>query len=618
MEDLGPGTNTLTLKPATLTSSFSLTLPDGTGNSNQVLSTDGLGNLFWNTGISGPLSSTDNSIVRWDGTSGKVIQDSIPQITDTGDITNVGGYFGASMVLTGTANAVQHTTTGTAVMNGDDITGISLLELGTAKTIFISKESDLPASVGGFHPLVPNTSYVITNQINMVDGIEFKENTSISGYHSSKLIFQNTVTAFKALDENVQISNLVIEGGGDNATGLCDFRNINYSGIPPFYDRTKRCEIVNVEFINFFNLGIIDGFAINNISNCIISGSSILQNPLNGFIMTNSLSMEFNDNKLLLFQGFSSPSSGSLLKLGSNTTYNVLGENIGFRSVVINSNIMNPRDLETGIEIETGFTTENGIISGNTFVREGGTGPFINYQNQANFDNYNPTEVKNLTIESNNGILESNPVCKIDFLGNTQATPITLINVYSDLNPPTSTIQSINLNTHIGVNLTVTITVPFTIDEIITGSTSGSQARIVDVVSPTEYYIVDSTGSFSDTENLTGDKGGSGSITSGVNGINLKIKYLDPNPRKLFFTFSSQLSQVTTINVGWEVAFLFNGVNNDCSGTIEVIRFNRPGTLNVVCIQKLSFGDTVSIQIRNLDSIIDCLVRRGTFIVGSY
>lgn len=35
--------------PPTLSSSFILTLPDGTGNPNQVLSTDGTGNLFWKT-----------------------------------------------------------------------------------------------------------------------------------------------------------------------------------------------------------------------------------------------------------------------------------------------------------------------------------------------------------------------------------------------------------------------------------------------------------------------------------------------------------------------------------------------------------------------------------------
>jgi len=36
--------------------------------------------------VAGPTSSTDNAIARMDGTSGKVIQDGVPQVSDTGDI----------------------------------------------------------------------------------------------------------------------------------------------------------------------------------------------------------------------------------------------------------------------------------------------------------------------------------------------------------------------------------------------------------------------------------------------------------------------------------------------------------------------------------------------------
>ena len=552
----------------------------------------------------------------FNGLTGKNIKNSIPQISDSGNIINVGGYFGASMILTGTANAVQHTTTGTAIMNGDDLKGIELLELGTSKTIFISKESDLPTSIGGFHILVDNTNYIITNQISMTDGIQFGNNTSLHGAgFSSKLIFPSSITAFKALNVDVYMSNLEIEGGGDNIVGLCDFENIDYSSGPPFWGRLHRCELLNVNFYNFYNLGKIDGFLTTDIINCLISGIVGSQIPNRGFIISNCLSLEFNGNKVALFRGVSNPATSSLLTIANNNTYNTSGSNIGFNIVNINNNLINTNGQKIGINFESLSTTEIGTISGNTFLNSG-TGALINYTDQSNFNNYNPNEIKNYMVNSNNGVVDSSAVAKIDFNNNTQITTIPSSNTYVDILPPTSTIDAIELNTHIGIQLTMTNIVPFVLDEIITGSLSGSQARIVDVVSATEYYIIDTTGNFSDSELLTGSLGGSGSITSGVNGINLQIKYLNNNPRKLSLVLAAQLSQTGGTGIGWEVAFLYNGSLNDCTGTIEVQRFNRPGTLNTLCLQNFKKGDIVSWQIKNLDNSQNCLIRRASLIIG--
>lgn len=40
--------------------------------------------------VHGPVSSTDNALVRWDGTTGKLIQDSVVLIGDTGNVTGLG------------------------------------------------------------------------------------------------------------------------------------------------------------------------------------------------------------------------------------------------------------------------------------------------------------------------------------------------------------------------------------------------------------------------------------------------------------------------------------------------------------------------------------------------
>jgi len=318
--------------------------------SDTVLHNDGTGQLLWGrAGTLGPQTTTDNAIVRWDGTDGRNLKNSIPQITDTGNITNVGGYFGASMILTGTANAVQHTTTGTAIMNGDDLKGIGLLELGMAKTIFISKESDFPAAVGGFHQLVDDTNYIITNQITMTSGIQFGSNTSISGSgFSSSLTFVNIITGFKSVNQNVYISNITIESGGDNPVGLCDFSNIDYTSVPPFWGREKRCKILSVNFINFYNLGRIDGFATNEILNCLIGGTSVLQRPNKGFVCSNCLSLQFNNNKLVLFKGTSVTSTTSMLTIADNNTYDPAGISIGFNAVNVTGNIIHPRTMIIG------------------------------------------------------------------------------------------------------------------------------------------------------------------------------------------------------------------------------------------------------------------------------
>lgn len=92
LEDPGAGTNTITLQAPTLSGNYALTLPVDDGTSGQFLQTDGSGILTWANGggggdVTGPGSSTDNAIVRWDGTTGQVVQNSVVTIDDTGAAT---------------------------------------------------------------------------------------------------------------------------------------------------------------------------------------------------------------------------------------------------------------------------------------------------------------------------------------------------------------------------------------------------------------------------------------------------------------------------------------------------------------------------------------------------
>jgi hypothetical protein len=95
LQDTSGGEYVALQAPGTLSSSYTLTLPVDDGSNGQALITDGNGVLSWSTAASGdvygPASATDNAIARFDGTTGKIIQNSVVTIADTtGDMAGVG------------------------------------------------------------------------------------------------------------------------------------------------------------------------------------------------------------------------------------------------------------------------------------------------------------------------------------------------------------------------------------------------------------------------------------------------------------------------------------------------------------------------------------------------
>jgi hypothetical protein len=88
------------------------------GTSGQFLQTQGAGaNPQWATpagsgDVSGPGSSTDNALVRWDLTTGTLIQDSNVILSDTGDMTFAGG------TTLSVDNIAESTTNNGVVING--------------------------------------------------------------------------------------------------------------------------------------------------------------------------------------------------------------------------------------------------------------------------------------------------------------------------------------------------------------------------------------------------------------------------------------------------------------------------------------------------------------------
>lgn len=94
LEDPGAGSFNITMQAPTLAASYTLTLPTTDGTANQFLQTDGSGVLTWTTvagtgDVVGPGSATDNAFARFDGTTGKLIQNSVVIGDDSGNVTGV-------------------------------------------------------------------------------------------------------------------------------------------------------------------------------------------------------------------------------------------------------------------------------------------------------------------------------------------------------------------------------------------------------------------------------------------------------------------------------------------------------------------------------------------------
>jgi hypothetical protein len=74
------------------------------GSAGQVLTSAGAGVPIWTTNasgdVSGPASSTDNAIARFDGTTGKLIQNSVTTIDDTGAATGFTTFAASTSVTT--------------------------------------------------------------------------------------------------------------------------------------------------------------------------------------------------------------------------------------------------------------------------------------------------------------------------------------------------------------------------------------------------------------------------------------------------------------------------------------------------------------------------------------
>ena len=122
--------------PSALGASYTLTFPADDGTNGQALITDGSGGLSWSTAASGdvygPGSSTDNAVARFDSTTGKLLQNSVVIVGDTGDVSGVGTLSATTLTLTNALGTAYGGTGLTSFTSGGVVYASSTSALATS------------------------------------------------------------------------------------------------------------------------------------------------------------------------------------------------------------------------------------------------------------------------------------------------------------------------------------------------------------------------------------------------------------------------------------------------------------------------------------------------------
>lgn len=509
------------------------------------------------------------------------------------------------------------------------------MELGTSlpqtTTIHIFESSGFggTVNVGGklYHPLQINTDYIIHGTITLQAGLLFQINCSIKGSSiSSKLVFDETlndIVGFRSTDNNVYIQDLTIVGGGGHfsstlaGNGLFLCEDYSLGAGPPFYGRDKRFRLVNCNIIAPFSLGQILGYSTLNINNNVISGGG--NDPLSGIytnqglITGDSLSLEMNNNKIVLFKGAVTFSNTFLLRIIS------IDPLLGFNAVNISGNIIHPRSDEVGIDFQEGSITKLGLISANTIIRTGGTGKLINYPNNTQFDNYNAKEILNYEIIGNAGVINGEAILQASTGLHNSLSSATFI----DLDIPITSINALTKTKRFSMLFVATGVSPtsgYTAGNLIQSQTDNTkQAYIqeaITILGGTQFiWLNDMTGIFPDLlgyqeVDLTGTLTGitSTGLQIGNNSGNLEFKMIDKDPVDLQFNV-----QITYQNNGADDEVQFRMLKDDQAGTgyvpinqslisHTISRANRSDTATMCFIERFNSGETLKLEYRYIDA----------------
>ena len=367
IRDWDSGLRLLATKDGKVEISGAYFLPDRDGFLNEVMTTDGAGNLFWN-----PVPSATN-IYSIDGTigSGRDVQ-----ITDTLDLR--GGQI------------IRRANGGNFIRE-------------------VTDPSHLPAV------LIGNTTYVIIGTIDVSTTITVNvEGCSIIGRDRNKDCINWIGPAnnflFDVIDVDFELSNIKITSGvADNAILQAN----NYNAGDYNEGRIKTLSITNCQFRGCYDLMDIIGYDLVDISQCLIWYCKA-QNF--GMQFQSTSKIEFSSCEIIRWFDESSvipplvtPAGFAqvpMIDIRSN------GVQAGIGATNISGNIFHPQEQQDAILISNTSTTGFGTIASNTFIDIGITTGIL-----ANFD-YN---IQNTyIIQANQGISNGNALATMNLKDNVE------------------------------------------------------------------------------------------------------------------------------------------------------------------------------------------------------
>lgn len=133
-------------------------LPSNDGTANQILETDGNGNISFVTrnSTSGPGSSTDNALARWDGTTGTLLQNSTAILSDAGLLTI------SSLISAGLTYPTTDGTSGQALTtNGSGV--LSFSTVGNVTGAASSVDNAVTRFDGTTGKLIQNSTAILSD-----------------------------------------------------------------------------------------------------------------------------------------------------------------------------------------------------------------------------------------------------------------------------------------------------------------------------------------------------------------------------------------------------------------------------------------------------------------------
>ena len=477
-----------------------------------------------------------------------------------------------------------------------------------------------------YYELQDNTTYVIHGNITLTQGFYYGVNSAIFGEGiNCSITFdesKNDIVGFKAFDQDLFLSNITVIGGGmrfsgaptANNPGLFSFTNVNPAGSPPFYGRSKRCRIQNCQIIAPYSLGSIIGGGTLRIGGCFFNGGGGTPSGVyteRGLEVSDGLSFEFTNNKMVLMKGAQAASSLKMLDLVDSIPL------LGFNAVIIAGNIFHPRDQENAIRFGNNSSTQLGTISANTFIRSGGISALIFYQNQPSFDNYNVKAIERYELNGNAGIINSSPVLEIATGAHNAISSATWI----DLDIPITSIQPLDQSKR------------FALKFVATGVTGGAYRKgnflesttsptirgyIVDVqtvLAGTDIvYITDMNGVFPDQlgyrevdASLSPTGVASSGLDIGDNSNNIELYYFDRDPHDVQFGLTiSYENDVKDSEVQFRLSKDTGGGYSPLDNSIiqaTNARQNKGDSTSLIHLVRMNYGELIKLEYQYIDAV---------------